>query len=227
MFEEQLYRAAFDLEIKTVTRRISGLEELNADPESFCCPDMLHDGSFAVKNTKTQQTSFVEPLYKVGSIVYIKEPYMPTGGGIMYRYGSKRKFPTKNKMFMGGNCARQFIQIMSANVERVHQVTNLEAQLEGMGVYRAHLPGHPSTPHWYKYKFIEVWEQINGANTWDRNRWCFRYQYRVLKAEEAYTIAMAAGNKVNESWVLYHMLSHNIPPTDYHFQIPHFTGEKK
>ncbi len=224
MFIEELYAASFDLCIKDVTRRSGGMDEVNANPNQWDKPVNAEEGDYwtlkrvshpALRTPVLSKYCMIIPRYQTGEIVYVKEPYAFTGHGMQYRYGAKLKFSTKNKMFMPAKYARRFVQIVAAWPERLHEMTDLEAELEGMGIFHNRGKIRPYADHWYMLKFIEKWDEINGPGSWESNPWVWRYQYRALDPREAIDLARKSGVNVDDKWVLYHQILRNIAASEH------------
>lgn len=212
MFIEPLYKATFRLGIKDVTRRTGGLESVNADPDS--CSYMggyssthLETYQFMVDPADNEDSYIVRPRihcvprYKVGEVLYVKEPIRLDENRISYLYCSGHTFKCKPKMFMAAKHARAFIQIVGIRPERLHNIDYQDAQREGFGIY--HMAGKHKPPDRFfcRYAFQAEWEKINGAGTWEQNPWVWRYEFVVVDAAHALHYAQYAIGEDVSDWV--------------------------
>lgn len=226
MFVEELYKAIFDLGIKTQTRRTGGLDHINTEPDCYELPVACDDGAYwalkikahpALRTPVFPKFSTLTPKHSIGDVLYIKEPYMPVDGGMMYRFGTKRKFDTKNKMFMPARHARRFVEITGVRLERAHDITPAGCAAEGMGVYKNSWAIAPD--HWFIYQFACCWESINGPGTWKQNPWVWVYQFKPLTSVQVIDWAIANKMDIN-GWVLKGMQLRDIEPDEYNMIIP-------
>ena len=86
----------------------------------------------------------VNPRYKVGETVYLKEPYIITGQTYEYEYLHenktditciKRNGGYKNKLFMPERAARYFIKIIGVRAERLQDISEEDCIREGITSY--------------------------------------------------------------------------------------------
>lgn len=151
-------------------------------------------------NPKTGQEWVINPRYKVGETVYLKEPYIITGQTYEYEYLHenktdiaciKRNGGYKNKLFMPEIAARYFIKITNVRAERLQDISEEDCINEGIKVGRC---GNESK--WMKAFYMEEDNQpyitarrayemlinkINGKDTWQSNPWVWVYEYELIK----------------------------------------------
>jgi hypothetical protein len=79
-----------------------------------------------------------------------------------------------NKMFMPRWASRFALEVTALRAEQLHDITEQDAEAEGvpMGYWHASLEG-PNTPRpmGYRPMFRRIWDEINGAGSWDTNPW--------------------------------------------------------
>lgn len=230
MLIEPLYVASFFTKIKTVTRRGGGLDAVNEHPDCYGLNPLTHSALLLPNDPfcfyldrnglcEGQLVIHCTPKYLPGEVVYVKEPVVFRDGKAFYPYGSdKRISGTTSKMFMPAKHARQFIQITSVRPERLHWISNKDAEHEGMGVFWKH-KGEPNR-FWYRYMFQTKWEEINGPFTWELNRWVWRYEYRPVTSLDALAAAQNAGEADLDSWVAAHIHNAGIDPTECVLDVP-------
>lgn len=142
----------------------------------------------------------VKPRYKVGEIVYLKEPYIITGQTYEYEYLHenktdiaciKRNGGYKNKLFMPERAARYFIKITGVRAERLQDISEEDCLLEGIKIGRCgneskwmkafYAPDDNQPYITAKSAYEEVFNRINGKGTWDSNPFVWVYDYELTK----------------------------------------------
>ena len=117
-----------------------------------------------LKTQTRRLTKGKPPRYKVDQVLYLKEPYRyKTEAFIEYKFShpNPERGQWNNKMFMGATSARRFIKITAVRKERLHEISELDANLEGFrgdirrGIYARNL-------------FIDIWRKIHRKSPW---RW--------------------------------------------------------
>lgn len=73
--------------------------------------------------------------------------------------------------------ARIFLEITDVRVERLHDISESDAEAEGCEPYR--LPCHPDIGP-FKAGYSVLWESINGAGSWDRNQYVWVISFRRI-----------------------------------------------
>lgn len=83
-------------------------------------------------------------------------------------------------MFMPRWASRYWMRITSVRVERVNDITEAEAEAEGITGDEA-LVGQISNP--YRTAYADWFDQINGDGSWDANPWVAVYQWEAVTTE--------------------------------------------
>lgn len=203
-FKEPLFHLTVQ-GIKKQTRRImkpqpddSGLHNHTLFPLSI---DSDMSGFWGTVEETGEYKEF-KPRYKVGEIVYLKEPYSWISLGsrepvTVYKYDNEDhedesgcSFLTskwKNKLFMPESEARHFIKITDVRAERLQDISNSDCIKEGIFKHISHakvywkngvdglMYGSP------RYAYAALIDLINGKGTWDSNPFVFVYDYELLK----------------------------------------------
>ncbi len=155
MFIEPLYRQT-TAGLKWMTRRSSGLEPVNENPDGFTAKiikdnnwstvfdDWMAGRSFAPE-AKFEFTPVdnengklvLKPHYKFGEVLYLKEPYFLDPGTTDIFYKFEVVFPTnhvqwKNKMFMAAEHGRTFVRITGIKCERLLDISSDDCIAEGI-----------------------------------------------------------------------------------------------
>ncbi|MDD2300452.1 MAG: hypothetical protein PHR52_05165 [Fermentimonas sp.] len=147
---------------------------------------------------------YLNPRYKAGDVVYLKEPYSWISLGsrepvTVYKYDNEEyddEFGTsfliskwQNKLFMPESAARYFIKITNVRAERLQDISEEDCIKEGIKVGRC---GNESK--WMKAFYVEgdnqpyitarrayemLINKINGKDTWQSNPWVWVYEYEL------------------------------------------------
>lgn len=168
LFTEILFNKTIRKE-KTMTRRApASLKVINENPDDWTIYDNItgevgRSDYFILlaKHKDVDTTNIIKPTYKVGEIVYIKEPvaeyhYKGLIDGMMvnfhkpaYKYGmaehqavtydgsTPRIIPRdglkfQNKMFVGADKARYYIRITNVKCERLYDISDEDCVKEGV-----------------------------------------------------------------------------------------------
>lgn len=142
----------------------------------------------------------VKPRYKVGEIVYLKEPYIITGQTYEYEYLHenktdiaciKRNGGYKNKLFMPKIAARYFIKITGVKAERLQDISEEDCIKEGIKIGRCgneskwmkafYAPDDNQPYITAKSAYEEVFNRINGKIAWQMNPFVCVYDYELTK----------------------------------------------
>jgi hypothetical protein len=138
-----------------------------------------------------------QPRYRVGELVYLKEPYalVPRGenpSDVVYQYGSKPPYSRvkwQNKLFMPGRYARQFIQITGIRAERLQDISGEDCLKEGIAAAK------PNPTLGVRFKnfadafayqtpqkaFAALIDKVNGCGTWKSNPIVYAYDFTLIK----------------------------------------------
>lgn len=198
MFMELLFGRTIE-GFKDMTRRSGGLDKVNGTKENPLDPDdvIIHsmDEWYDSKGTLWQQFGHKEgpnidcySFYKKGEYLYIKEPTAKLDNGeILYKYQPSKSVSTvwDNKMFMGADRARYYIQITGIKVERFNDITTEDCIREGV----PKLSWDRKTNNARRFKrisereqFFSIYRLANNipASKELRNIWVFAYTYRLI-----------------------------------------------
>ena len=122
----------------------------------------------------------IKPRYQVGETVYIKEAlrknsskyhevsYLSDNSLLPVRWYWERD--TLPAVFMPEWAARHFLLIEAVSGERLQEISEGDAQDEGVTYYDDNAVD----------VFMELWDSINPKHPWDSNDWVWRYQFRLV-----------------------------------------------
>ena len=133
--------------------------------------------------------SKIKPRYKVGEMVYIKEPFHVDDDRVIYRYD---KYVSdhlickwENPYTMAANQARHFIEITAVRCERVQDISYFNCEDEGIVPewesdfvvgWRNKVDGKThDTP---RQAYAALFDKINGKGAFERNEWVWVYDFR-------------------------------------------------
>lgn len=190
---------------KTATRRLSGLEAVNANPELWSI-SRQKDGVF-ILTTETDNVSFCKPKFIVGQVVSIREPHYLWGWWMTIWSESKQKaervferlnmnimFPDnppdkdiekgiqssigwylRPSMFQFEKDVRTHVRITGVGCSRLQSITEEQVKTEGVN-------GQIQGIDAYCYNFAQLWDSINkkSGHGWDRNDWVFDYEFERI-----------------------------------------------
>lgn len=152
--------------------------------------------------TETGEFKEFKPRYKVGEVVYLKEPYSWISLSsrepvTVYKYDNEDhedeagcSFLTskwKNKLFMPESEARHFIKITDVRAERLQDISNQDCIKEGIFKHISH-----AKVYWkngfdglmYKsprYAYAALIDLVNGEGTWNNNPLVWVYDYELYE----------------------------------------------
>ncbi len=180
---------------KTVTRRLSGLDEINLEPDKYkylgvnslseyLFEYFLGDGTSTIKEGK--------PRYHAGETVFIGEAWatnslwndlppnkIPVNAPIYFAdSGFTWVGRARSPLHLRAVHARSFLTIVSARPERLQEITEEDAKKEGASLFYREITGEVITRKNYRMAFIELWDSINPEYPWESNPWLFRYEIK-------------------------------------------------
>lgn len=95
--------------------------------------------------------------------------------------GYKAEPRYRQGMFMPRWASRITLELTSVRVERLQQISTADALAEGVNVHPDH-HGKPATSIYGPVQaYRDLWEQINGPDSWDTNPWVWVVGFRRLQ----------------------------------------------
>lgn len=134
--------------------------------------------------------------YKVGEILFLKEPYfINEDGSIDYKFDNKTGHKKwENKLFMPEKYARHYIRIIDKRQEYLQDITTEECLKEGIEPYSmvvdsslrlistAYLNHIDGELYFHaRDAFAALIDEIDGKGTWDKNPIVTRYEFELIK----------------------------------------------
>lgn len=89
----------------------------------------------------------------------------------------------KPSIHMPKDAARIWLRITNVRVERLQDITRSEIRREGL-ICPKELCGddtHPNYRQWYPQAWKELWQSINGENSWKANPWVWVVEFERVE----------------------------------------------
>lgn len=192
---------------KTMTRRMTGLDQVNEDPDAieFVRFQEYKDGSYRAifQHELADEPGSVKcPYGKSGDLLWVRETWrksdFPEADGI---YEFKANMPNPDAAWNKGiwkpcihmpkAAARIWLQVEEIRVERLREISQEDAIAEGMKFNRLFdewggVVKHPTVEdhfRWYSNPadaFNNLWITINGMESFKSNPWVWVVKFKVL-----------------------------------------------
>lgn len=144
------------------------------------------------------------PHGKPGDVLWVREafcpsaPFSPFTGECSYKYkadgdGNGWSSP----IYMPKAAARLWLEITDVRVERVQDITEEQAILEGVAINttKGDFNGSDGPPEWWNYmagpedspclsaaeSYATLWTKINGPDSWDANPWVWVIEFKRIE----------------------------------------------
>lgn len=162
---------------------------------------LLLENEYTIKESDSR---YFTPKYKVGEIVYLKEPFVcyqethqelmtnASGLEIAYKYGNNLSIENitgnselkwGNKLFMPERYARYFIRITAVRAERLQDITNVDCRKEGVDICKGCIERGCSMGEVCAYPSAEykgLINKIHGKGTWEKNPFVWVYDFELI-----------------------------------------------
>lgn len=179
---------------KTMTRRTRGLKSINADPDNWISDGWAFDrpGGIAMFHSRDKNLTpqFRCPYGGPGDHLWVREAHWirPERTPSMMREGASRWPPILysadgdddfcrknnwkrgNALYMPRSASRATLELTEVRVERLHDMDDFDCVQEGLDLEVDH-----AMP-----KFIEVWDTLNGAGSYNANPWVWVLVFRLI-----------------------------------------------
>ena len=132
---------------------------------------------------------YVNPPYRKGDILYVRETWMGTGERFYYKadgkhhkldnlIGDKPFFKWKPSIHMPKTAARIFLKVTDVRVERLQDITEEGAVAEGVKAYGSNNCSGTSA----RIAFAELWDNIEKSKyEWRANPWVWVYEFERIE----------------------------------------------
>jgi hypothetical protein len=194
-------------DIKTETRRLKGLDEVNLNPEQFSYQGFFN--GFHTILSKFKRFDLKCPYGQVGDIIWVREtwsrPFLIGADDKEYFLYKATDMDTlgykwKPNIHMPFVACRLFLEITSVRLERLQSITHEGAIAEGVQIVKNedffNLPLHvkaykdyelPKANYYQRpdYSYSSLWIKINGHESWWANPWVWVIQYKRIPKPES------------------------------------------
>lgn len=189
---------AWDIGMKTQTRRMKGLEKVNLDPHNWVYRGTSFDGDHIFGTEWSKDKPFDGdavtlpcPFGQPGDRLWPREPwrtyahfdhlkpseliegtpiqYLACGTNGAYFDGAFHPGKYRPSMFMCRWMSRNLSKIVSVRAERVQDISERDAGREGVEMFRD-IPDADDTLS-SKQLYYCLWGSINGEGSWEFNPW--------------------------------------------------------
>ncbi|SUJ26416.1 Uncharacterised protein [Sphingobacterium spiritivorum] len=193
--------------LKTQTRRL--LKSFNPDYPIFKgigrrhklnVPDPIE--TFAVFENEFGERIKIKSPYQVGDVIWVRETWrVDPHGGYDYKSNYTTQFcnhPNNKVMwmpsiFMPKDAARIFLNITDVRVERIQDITEKDAEAEGVKIDEdGFLCWDYMSNKWLPFgnppqeSFKTLWQSIKGTDSWNENPWVWVFSFEVMTKPESF-----------------------------------------
>jgi hypothetical protein len=180
--------------LKVMTRRTSGLEKVNENPDEFKIMNLFYmpDGTTGMVQFDNKGLGFVycKPRYQVGDKLWVKETFtIIPPNFIVYKAEteSPEKCKWKSSLFMRKEYARLWLEVTEVRCERLQLISHSDALNEGIKfISDADFTKHYDyvekefTLRYPSHSFFSLWRSINGKDSVAANPWVFVYRFKRI-----------------------------------------------
>lgn len=195
---------AIDELLKTETRRISGLHDINEDPDAWRLAGVNCHESFVARFESSDGEKHVKcPYGKPGDRLWVRETfydncpgYGPEEAELYFKAdglpdfeGEESELRWTPSIHMPRWASRFTLEIANIWLERIQSITSEEAVREGMDVFWVEPKGHEAGRYDVKGRWaptpVDAYEtlikSIHGPEVWDRNLWVWAITFREIE----------------------------------------------
>ncbi len=226
MFSAPMVRATIE-DIKQVTRRLRGLDLINEKPDNWqfewaeprnnnwCFTDKTTLTPQTLKERTFEQASIKCPFGVPGDRLWVRETFSRFGSEIFYRADyepGKDKMKWKPAIHMPRVACRILLELVEVRVERLHNISEEDAENEGVYCYGSPRPGEKVFKDYLMkdredigvlsavLSFQTLWASLHGIESWLFNPWVWVLKFKRIDAEKP---CLKCGGKCNQSKALY------------------------
>lgn len=192
---------------KTQTRRLNGLDAINADPDAWRYLGMNECGAHEFADRDGQIITVNCPYGQRGDLIWVRETWKPHSRGMrsaatkaIYRaeYSFEKMAdalgPWRPSIFMPRWASRITLELTDVRVERLQDISEADARAEGCvpqlidtdGLEGEQLALAEALGDGYltaKFSYMELWDSINRKHPWSSNCWVWVLTFRRLEAK--------------------------------------------
>lgn len=192
---------------KTQTRRIVNWATVTSKYQSRGCfgvdgYDTVNDRAIERKPWRdgAHIAGHLKAPYRAGDVLWVREKWCEhmDNGAVFYaadNWPAEAGMKWKPSIHMPYTACRLWLEVTGVKIERVQDISEADAQAEGVQTERDHYGGDvPLKVHgsvaWHRYdseacaavsaqhSFQTLWESINGPDSWAANPWVWVYEFK-------------------------------------------------
>lgn len=170
---------------KTQTRRTKGLEKVNENPDGHTFNSFSIDNKNATFKRLEGMWQGVDVPFKTGDVLWVRESFakvefkdQPT----LYLYKANPEHQSmkwKPSIHMPKEACRLFLKVTNVRVERLQDITEMDAIFEGCMQYEKDTDWMTAL-----YGFELLWKKINGESSWKSNPWVWVIEFERIEKPE-------------------------------------------
>jgi hypothetical protein len=177
---------------KTQTRRTKGLEKINITPDLWRI-EKLNSFFAKIDDEAGFDLKLLKSPYNVGDVFWVRETFTEWPKGDFQFYAStalgEELGKWKPSIHMPKEACRIFLKIKSIRVERLQDISWIDADSEGVkndgffeGLYN-YLDYLQNIFHFISpiRSFMTLWQSINGKESWDTNPFVWVYEFEQIE----------------------------------------------
>jgi len=133
------------------------------------------------------------PYGQSGDRLWVRETHCKYGSRYIYRadYGTHTPIsdgiggPWKPSIHMPRVASRITLEIAGVRVERLNEISEIDAIAEGCGINsEGEFLNHVECGITRVQRFKELWQSINGPDSWDANPWVWVVEFKRVEATQ-------------------------------------------
>lgn len=101
----------------------------------------------------------------------------PSNAWVYFEADGDEEGPWRPSIHMPRWASRLTLEITSVRVERLQDISGMDAKREGVSV-PAHLPHDGADLDYARREYRRLWQSINGPGSWDANPWVWVVEFK-------------------------------------------------
>jgi len=173
---------------KTMTRRTTGLYEINKHPDLWKWIGYDNSGRYSFRFNLDRIVNFRCPYGQVGDRLWVKETYWQDQSEGVWGYKADDiEWPPTNcggkavpAIFMPRWASRITLEITGIRVERLQEITSEDCKLEGIPPHQMGNVIQEGYP--VQKAFADLWDSINAKHgySWEKNPWVWCIGFKLI-----------------------------------------------
>jgi hypothetical protein len=193
---------------KTMTRRVKGLERINAEPDGYLFSGWQEDPELAAYDKSgeiypkqhrgwfaefSKGEWLVKAPYWVGDVIWVRESFQIVAPNMVFYKADPSNISVigwKPSIHMPKAACRIWLKVKAVRVERLQEISEEDAFCEGCDRRLGHSfniscgESVNEVPH--RQIFWTLWESINGQESWDANPWVWVVEFERCDKPEGF-----------------------------------------